>query len=244
MTASYQSTVSRVFDFQRTGLRTSSSSLSSFAVNELLATDFTLIESRISFRTLLFPARRAIIFAIFPQKKKMERSVGIGFIFQCWNLEDFESITARERLTRLAARSVSISSAIRRIRTQSHLYSQADIVSKRWQLHAVFTRYNNFSGDRIRVHASIQRAQATKSAPLIDSRLARDRSDRVLIFQIHISLPRGNYPATAGRSSSFENSNFQSFISFSRSSIFSRKIVEHVERGIIEIGIWISQLFP
>lgn len=96
----------------------------------------------------------------------MERSVGIGFIFQCWNLEDFESITARERLTRLAARSVSISSAIRRIRTQSHLYSQADIVSKRWQLHAVFTRYNNFSGDRIRVHANPYSARRRRKVRL------------------------------------------------------------------------------
>lgn len=174
----------------------------------------------------------------------MERSVGIGFIFQCWNLEDFESITARERLTRLAARSVSISSAIRRIRTQSHLYSQADIVSKRWQLHAIFTRYNNFSGDRIRVHANPYSARRRRKVRLSSIR-GLPGIGRVLIFQIHISLPRGNYPATAGRSSSFENSNFQSFIdiSFSRSSIFSRKIVEHV-RGIIEIGIWISQLFP
>lgn len=50
LTASYQSTVLRVFDFQRTGLRTSSSSLSSFAINELLANRFHFIESNLMSR--------------------------------------------------------------------------------------------------------------------------------------------------------------------------------------------------
>lgn len=108
LTASYQSTVLRVFDFQRTGLRTSSSSLSSFAINELLANRFHFIESNLMSRIYHVISTRS---SSWLSSKGRKLNVRIRFIFQLRsNFENF--VKQRERLTRLAARFVSISSAI------------------------------------------------------------------------------------------------------------------------------------
>lgn len=186
--------------------------------------------SRISFRTLLFPRYFPIIFAILFKGRRS--NVPPWIHFPTFELREI-IIRVREINTINTMFRFDFIHAVCRTWTILYCYSQADVVSKRWQLHAVYIiiSLETPSFRLIRVHARPYKlVQATKSAPLIDSRLARDRSDHVSIFQIHISLPRGNYLATAGRSSSFENSNFQSFIdiSFAKSSIFSRKMVKSV----------------
>lgn len=171
--------------------------------------------------------------------KGEDQTFRLGFIFQRSNFE--RSSSEWERLTRLTRCFVSIS-----FMRFAELGRNADdtlllfpsgrrletvATSRCFDAVYIIISLETPSFRLIRVHARPYKlAQATKSAPLIDSRLARDRSDHVSIFQIHISLPRGNYLATAGRSLSFENSNFQSFIdiSFAKSSIFSRKMVESV----------------
>lgn len=171
--------------------------------------------------------------------KGEDQTFRLGFIFQRSNFENFEIIIrVREINTINTMFRFDFIHAVCRTWTIFYCYSQADVVSKRtvatsrcFDAVYIIISLETPSFRLIRVHARPYKlAQATKSAPLIDSRLARDRSDHVSIFQIHISLPRGNYLATAGRSSSFENSNFQSFIdiSFAKSSIFSRKMVESV----------------
>ena len=79
--------VLRVFDFQRTGLRTSSSSLSSFAINELLANRFHFIESNLMSRIYHVISTRSSS----PLSSKGRKSnVRIRFIFQLRsNFENF-----------------------------------------------------------------------------------------------------------------------------------------------------------
>lgn len=87
LTASYQSTVLRVFDFQRTGLRTSSSSLSSFAINELLANRFHFIESNLMSRIYHVISTRS---SSWLSSKGRKLNVRIRFIFQLRsNFENF-----------------------------------------------------------------------------------------------------------------------------------------------------------
>lgn len=57
------------------------------------------------------------------------------------------------------------------------------------------------------IHTGVRRAGDEK-CPVIDSRLAQGSFQLVLIFEIHISLRRGNYLAAAGTT----QSDFQSFM--------------------------------
>lgn len=118
--------VLRVFDFQRTGLRTSSSSLSSFAINELLANRFHFIESNLMSRIYHVISTRS---SSWLSSKGRKLNVRIRFIFQLRsNFENF--VKQRKRLTRLATRFVSISSAICTTWTcKFHRCSQADVAS-------------------------------------------------------------------------------------------------------------------